>query len=200
MEQDIDVWAMIEEKNASMREDIERIEKTLSVPRKTISLLNKNVNNYLMELVQEFKPEGNCCYLVKNLTQVTNVCFVHKITESERVFENIELSKVPPQTKIDDVLVWSDGKLTISPVVTGEVLKIKQRILQGLENSADDFKVEGEVYIVCDKSDDASNPKFSLRTQNGEKEFWGIEIDVELYNQIEYGSNVKFENGKYVMM
>lgn len=199
MEQDIDVWAMIEEKNQKMRECIEKIEKNVSIPRRTISLLNQKVNECLMALVQEFKPEGDCCFLVKNLTPSTNVCFVHKITESERVFENIELSKVPNETKIGDVLVFSDKKLVISPFVTCEVLKIKQRILQSLENSIEDFQNEDEVYIVCDKSDDITEPKFSLRTQNGEKEFWGIGIDVELYNQVEYGTNVKFKNGKYVV-
>lgn len=199
MEQDIDVWAMIEEKNQKMREYIEKVEKSVSIPRKTISLLNQKVNECLMALVQEFKPEGNCCFLVKNLTSSTNVCFVHKITASERVFENIELSKVPNETKIGDVLVFSDKKLVVSPFVTSEVLKIKQRILQSLENSIENFQNEDEVYIVCDKSDDATKPQFSLRTKDGEKEFWGIDIDVELYNQVEYGTNVKFKNGKYVV-
>ena len=199
MDQDIDVWAMIEDNNQKMREYLERAEKSMDIPRSINSMINKAVNKYLMELVSEFKPENGCCYLVKNLTPETNICFVHKITETERIFENIELSDVPDGTKIGDILVYTEGKLTVSPVVTGEVLKIRQRIIRSLENSIEEFQVEGEVYVVCDKSDDAVKPKFSLRTQDGAKEFWGIEIDAELYAQIEYGSNVKFENGKYVV-
>ena len=199
MDQDIDIWAMIEDNNQKMREYLEHAEKIMDIPRSTNSMINKAVNKYLMELVSEFKPENGCCYLVKNLTPETNICFVHKITETERIFENIELSDVPDGTKIGDILVYTEGKLTVSPVVTGEVLKIRQRIIRSLENSIEEFQVEGEVYVVCDKSDDAVKPKFSLRTQDGAKEFWGIEIDAELYAQIEYGSNVKFENGKYVV-
>ena len=199
MDQDIDVWAMIEENNQKMREYLESAEKSMDIPRKISSLINQTVNKYLMELVMEFKPENACCYLVKNLTPETNVCFVHKITEKERIFENIEFSDVPVETRIGDVLVYTDGKLTVSPVVTGEVLKIRQRIIRSLENSLEDFQIEGEMYVVCDKSDDAIKPKFSLKTQDSGKEFWGIEIDAELYEQIEYGSIVKFENGKYVL-
>lgn len=199
MDQDIDIWAMIEDNNQKMREYLEHAEKIMDIPRSTNSMINKAVNKYLMELVSEFKPENGCCYLVKNLTPETNICFVHKITETERIFENIELSDVPDGTKIGDILVYTEGKLTVSPVVTGEVLKIRQRIIRSLENSIEEFQVEGEVYVVCDKSDDAVKPKFSLRTQDGAKEFWGIEIDAELYEQIEYGSIVKFENGKYVV-
>ena len=200
MDQDIDVWAMIEENNQKMREYLEHAEKSMDIPRSTNSMINKAVNKYLMGLVSEFKPENGYCYLVKNLTPETNVCFVHKINETERIFENIELSNVPTNTRIGDVLVWSDGKLTVSPVVTGEVLKIRQRIIRSLENSLEDFQIEGAMYVVCDKSDDAVKPKFSLKMQDGEKEFWGIDIDVELYEQIEYGSMVKFENGKYVIV
>lgn len=199
MDQDIDVWAMIEENNQKMREYLESAEKSMDIPRKISSLINQTVNKYLMELVREFKPENACCYLVKNLTPETNVCFVHKITEKERIFENIEFSDVPVETRIGDVLVYTDGKLTVSPVVTGEVLKIRQRIIRSLENSLEDFQIEGEMYVVCDKSDDAIKPKFSLKTQDSGKEFWGIEIDAELYEQVEYGSIVKFENGKYVL-
>lgn len=196
---DIDVWAMIDENNQKMREYLESAEKSMDIPRSTNSMINKAVNKYLMGLVSEFKPENGCSYLVKNLTPETNVCFVHKITETERIFENIELSKVPANTRIGDVLVWMEGKLTVSPVVTGEVLKIRQRIIRSLENSLEEFHVEGKTYVVCDKSDDVLKPKFSLRTEDGAKEFWGIEIDAELYEQIEFGSIVKFENGKYVV-
>ena len=199
MDQDIDVWKMIEENNQQMREYLESAEKSLDIPRSTNSMINKAVNKYLMELVSEFKPENGCCFLVKNLTPETNICFVHKITETERIFENIELSDVPSETRIGDILVYTDGKLTISPVVTGEVLKIRHRIIRSLENSLEDFQIEGETYVVCDKSDDAVKPKFSLKTQEGDKEFWGIDIALELYEQIEYGSIVKFENGKYVV-
>ncbi len=199
MDQDIDVWAMIEENNQKMREYLESAEKSMDIPRSTNSMINKAVNKYLMGLVSEFKPEKGYCYLVKNLTPETNVCFVHKITETERIFENIELSLIPANTRIGDVLVWMDGKLTVSPVVTGEVLRIRQRIIRSLENSLEDFQIEGVMYVVCDKSDDVREPKFSLKTEDGTKEFWGIEIDAELYEQIEFGSNVKFENGKYVV-
>ena len=199
MDQDIDVWAMIEENNQKMREYLENAEKSMDIPRSTNSMINKAVNKYLMELVSEFKPENGCCFLVKNLTPETNICFVHKITETERIFENIELSDVPSETRIGDILVYTDGKLTISPVVTGEVLKIRHRIIRSLENSLEDFQIEGETYVVCDKSDDLVKPKFSLKTQDGTKEFWGIDISPELYEQIEYGSIVKFENGKYVL-
>ena len=199
MDQDIDVWKMIEENNQKMREYLESAEKSMDIPRSTNSMINKAVNKYLMGLVSEFKPENGCCYLVKNLTPETNICFVHKMTETERIFENIELSNVPDNTRIGDVLVWSEGKLTVSPVVTGEVLKIRQRIIRSLENSLEDFQIEGATYVVCDKSDDAIKPKFSLKTEDCDKEFWGIDIDAELYEQIEYGSTVKFENGKYVI-
>ena len=72
-------------------------------------------------------------------------------------------------------------------------------IFKRKENSLEDFQIEGETYVVCDKSDDAVKLKFSLKTQEGDKEFWGIDIAPELYEQIEYGSIVKFENGKYVL-
>ena len=141
MDQDIDVWAMIEENNQKMREYLESAEKSMDIPRSTNSMINKAVNKYLMGLVSEFKPENGCCYLVKNLTPETNVCFVHKMTETERIFENIELSNVPANTRIGDVLVWSDGNLTVSPVVTGEVLKIRQRIIRSLEILLKIFKL-----------------------------------------------------------
>ena len=64
MDQDIDVWAMIEENNQKMREYLESAEKSMDIPRSTNSMINKAVNKYLMGLVSEFKPENGCCYLV----------------------------------------------------------------------------------------------------------------------------------------
>lgn len=198
-EKDFDVMAALEGLNNELRKYLEKAEESLDIPRKVNSLINQTVNSFLMEMVKEYKPEGSCCFLVKNVSPETGVCFVHRINESERTFENIELSAVPHETKGGDVLVIQDGKYVISLVVTAEVLKIRQRIIKSLENSIEEFQVEGVSYIVCDKSDDIKEPRMSLKDEKSGKEFWGIDIDEELYEQIEYGSKVKYENGRYIL-
>lgn len=198
-DKEFDVMAALEGLNSELREYLEKAEKSLKIPRKVNSLINQTINSFLMEMVKEYKPEGGCCFLVKNISPETGVGFVHRLNESERTFENIELSAVPPETKAGDVLVIQDGKYAISLVVTAEVLKIRQRIIKSLENSIEEFQVEGAYYLVCDKSDDAKEPRMSLRIEESGKEFWGIDIDEELYEKIEYGSNVKYENGRYIL-
>lgn len=198
-DKDFDVIAALEGLNNELREYLEKAEKSLEIPRKVNGLINQTVNSFLMEMVKEYKPESGCCFLVKNVSPESNVCFVHKINESERTFENIELSAIPPETKVGDVLVIQDGKYAISLVVTAEVLKIRQRIIRSLENSIEEFQVEGVNYVVCDKSDDIKEARMSLKIEDSGKEFWGIDIDEELYEKIEYGSKVKYENGRYIL-
>lgn len=198
-EKDFDVMATLEGLTNELREYLDKAEKSIDIPRKVNSLINQTVNSFLMEMVREYKPESNCCFLVKNVSPETGVCFVHRINESERTFENIELSAVPSNTKEGDVLVIQNGKYAVSLVVTAEVLKIRQRIIKSLENSIEDFQIEGACYVVCDKSDDIKSPKMSLRIEESGKEFWGIDIEAELYNEIEFGSKVKYENGRYIL-
>lgn len=184
---------LIEELRSSLNE----IQKELTITRATNKLINDTINSHLMQMIKEYKPEGNCCFLVKN---VSDVCFVHKIDERERTFENIELAKVPQDIKEGDVLVLKNGNYEVSLFVTADVLRLKYRILKSLANSIDEFQVEGETYTVCDKSDDVKEAKMSLKNEENGKEFWGIEIDEELYKEIGYGSIVKYQKGRYIVM
>ena len=154
----------------------------------------------MKKFVTENVLEGQCCYFVKNINYDANVCFVHKFSEGGKTFQNLDISDIPSDTKKEDVLVLIQGVLTVNTEITEQIAKLKSEILESYEETKALFSVEGEEYVVSDKSDDVVNAHMSLRTKDGAFERADVKINSELYNKIRFGSKVRFESGKYIFV
>lgn len=170
----------------------------IKIPRNVHTALNEAIARLLKEYVSENNFEEGCCYFVKNIIPAQQVCFVHRFTKAEKSFQNIELEKLPDNIKKGDVVILKEGQFIVDYEITNEVSNVQNRAIESLKNSIELFRVEGKEYFVCDKSDDAEDPKMSLRIEETGEEFWAIEISKELYENIKYGSRVTYKNGKYV--
>lgn len=185
----------IDELNDSLRGAVEALEESIKLTRETRSSLNNSISACLKKYVANNNIDE--CYLVKNVSQDTGVCFVHCFDKNSKKFQNIELSKLPLSIKNGDVLVKSGNEYKVDTVITNEILNLKKRIIEASKNSRTLFEVPEKEYVVCDKSDEADEAKMSLKIQETGKEFWGISISKELYSQIRYGSKVKYHDGEY---
>ena len=199
-------YALVENHSTSdnldkiINEILERNEIEMSIPRKLHSLINKKIEECLVNFALEGEIEEQYCYFVKNINHDTNICFVHKFSKDGKTFQNIDASSVPSDTKKEDILVLKDGKLIVHTEITEKVAQLKAELLASYEESKHLFEIEGEEYFVSDKSDDELSAKMSLRTKDGTAERTGIDIDAELYHKIRYGSKVRFESGNYVIV
>ncbi len=185
--------------NEQLRIAIDKMESAVNLPRLVTNQINEAIFGRLKSYVIETKPEEGCCYYVKNVTPETNVCFVHKFTDSQKSFQNIELSELPTDIKKGDVIIHKDGKFIVDEEITNSVLVIRKHVIEEQNTSITLFEEEGKEYMVCDKSDDITSPKMSLRTFDTMQEFWGIEITPELYEQIRYGTVLVYQDGKYIV-
>lgn len=186
--------------NEELRAHVERCEAAIKLPRSTHSILNNAIASTLRRYVTEHEVEDGCCYFVKNINQDANICFVHAFTPQGKSFQNLTLSGLPQDMKKGDVLVQKEGQIVVEPEITNTILALRKRILESLKNSIELFRVEGKTYFICDKSDDIMKPKMSLRIEETNQEYWGIDIDEELYKQIRYGSKVVYTGGQYTLL
>lgn len=185
----------IEELNNSLRGAVEALEESIKLTREARNNINNSISIHLKDYVVSNGVDE--CYYVKNVSPDAGVCFVHCFDKNSKKFQNIELSKVPSNVKKGDVLVKDKDEYKVDLTITSEILNLKKRIIEASKNSRTLFEVPEKEYVVCDKSDEADEAKMSLKIQESGKEFWGISISKELYNQIKYGSKVKYSNGEY---
>lgn len=180
-----------------LRSYVEDLKASVKMSRNANQALNDEISNYLKKYVSENDCEERCCFFVKNITPSNNICFVHKFTASEKSFQNLDLSDLPENVHKSDVIVFKNGEYVVDLDLTNEILQIEKRAYESLKSSVNLFKVEGQKYFVCEKSDDSLNPKMSLRIIETNEELWGIDISKELYKKIKYGSIVVYKNGEY---
>lgn len=182
--------------NETLRGAVEALESSFKLTREDRSLINNTIANWLKKYVSS--NELSECYYVKNVTPETNICFVHTFTADRKSFQNLELSKLPTDVKIGDVLVFQNGSFKVDKEITNEILALRKRIMEASKNSKNLFEVDGKEYVVCDKSDEKEEAMMSLKILETGKEFWGIKISQELYEKIKYGSKVIYQDGTYI--
>lgn len=181
--------------NDTLREAVTTLESSFKLTREARSLINESIATLLKKYVQTNNLER--CYYVKNITPDSNICFVHSFTSDKKEFQNISLSELPLDVKIGDVLIVENGSFKVDEKVTNDVWNLKKRIIEASKNSRSIFEIEGKKYMVCDKSDEREEARMSLKDFDTNKEFWGIGISKELYDNIKYGSTVEYREGKY---
>lgn len=181
--------------NNTLREAVVALESSFKLSREARSLINESIATLLKKYVQTNNLEK--CYYVKNITPDNNICFVHSFTADKKEFQNISLSELPGDVKIGDVLVSVNDSFRVDEKVTNDVWNLKKRIIEASKNSKSIFEIEGKKYFVCDKSDEKTEAKMSLKDFETSKEYWGISIPQELYDDIRYGSTVEYKNGEY---
>ena len=95
------------------------------------------------------------------------------------------------------MLIAENNSFKVDEKITNEAWNLKKRIIEASKNSRSIFEIEGKKYMVCDKSDEREEARMSLKDFDTNKEFWGIGISKELYDNIKYGSTVEYREGKY---
>ena len=181
--------------NDTLREVVSTLESSFKLTREARSLINESIATLLKKYVQTNNLER--CYYVKNIMPDSNICFVHSFTSDKKEFQNISLSELPLDVKIGDVLIAENNSFKVDEKITNEAWNLKKRIIEASKNSRRIFEIEGKKYMVCDKSDERDEAKMSLKDFDTNKEFWGIGVSKELYDNIKYGSTVEYREGKY---
>ena len=181
--------------NDILREAVSTLESSFKLTREARSLINESIATLLKKYVQT--NNLGRCYYVKNITPDSNICFVHSFTSDKKEFQNISLSELPLDVKIGDVLIAENNIFKVDEKITNEVWNLKKRIIEASKNSRSIFEIEGKKYMVCDKSDEREEARMSLKDFDTNKEFWGISVSKELYDNIKYGSTVEYREGKY---
>ena len=181
--------------NDTLREVVSTLESSFKLTREARSLINESIATLLKKYIQTNNLER--CYYVKNITPDSNICFVHSFTSDKKEFQNISLSELPLDVKIGDVLIAENNSFKVDEKITNEAWNLKKRIIEASKNSRGIFEIEGKKYMVCDKSDEREEARMSLKDFDTNKEFWGIGISKELYDNIKYGSTVEYREGKY---
>lgn len=181
--------------NDTLREAVSTLESSFKLTREARGLINESIATLLKKYVQTNNLER--CYYVKNITPDSNICFVHSFNSDKKEFQNFSLSELPLDVKIGDVLIAQNNLFKVDEKITNEVWNLKKRIIEASKNSRSIFEIEGKKYMVCDKSDEREEARMSLKDFDTNKEFWGISVSKELYDNIKYGSTVEYREGKY---
>lgn len=104
-------------------------------------------------------------------------------------------SEFPENTKIGTALRWKNGEFIIDEQLTKNLAKQEKEIDVSIENLYNSFRAEGTYYKV----EELEGDYITLINQDTGVSFSETEFSKELYDSINYGVMLKFENGEYVI-
>lgn len=104
-------------------------------------------------------------------------------------------SEFPDNTVIGTALRWKNGEFVIDKQLTNNLAKQEKEIDEFIENLYNSFRTEGTYYKV----EELEGDYITLINQDTGVSFSESNFSKELYNSVNYGTMLKFENGKYVI-
>lgn len=103
-------------------------------------------------------------------------------------------SEFPVDTEIGTALRWKNGEFIIDKQLTEKLAKQEKEIDVSIENLYNTFRTEGTYYKV----EELEGDYITLINQDTGVSFSETNFSEELYNSVDYGTMLKFKNGKYV--
>lgn len=104
-------------------------------------------------------------------------------------------SEFPENTTIGTALRWKNGEFIIDKQLTDNLAKQEKEIDDSIENLYNSFRTEGTYYKV----EELEGDYITLINQDTGVSFGETNFSKELYDSVNYGTILKFENGKYVI-
>lgn len=104
-------------------------------------------------------------------------------------------SEFPDNTVIGTALRWKNGEFVIDKQLTENLVKQEKEINVSIENLYNSFRTEGTYYKV----EELEGDYITLINQDTGVSFSETNFSEELYNSVDYGTMLKFKNGKYVI-
>lgn len=104
-------------------------------------------------------------------------------------------SEFPVDTEIGTALRWKNGEFIIDKQLTEKLAKQEKEIDVSIENLYNTFRTEGTYYKV----EELEGDYITLINQDTGVSFSETNFSEELYNSVDYGTMLKFKNGKYVI-
>lgn len=104
-------------------------------------------------------------------------------------------SEFPENTEIGTALRWKNGEFIIDEQLTKNLAKQEKEIDVSIENLYNSFRTEGTYYKV----EELEGDYITLINQDTGVSFSETNFSKELYDSVDYGTMLKFENGKYVI-
>lgn len=104
-------------------------------------------------------------------------------------------SEFPDNTEIGTALRWKNGEFVIDKQLTENLVKQEKEIDVSIENLYNTFRTEGTYYKV----EELEGDYITLINQDTGVSFSETNFSKELYDSVDYGTMLKFENGKYVI-
>lgn len=104
-------------------------------------------------------------------------------------------SEFPVDTEIGTALRWKKGEFIIDKQLTEKLAKQEKEIDVSIENLYNTFRTEGTYYKV----EELEGDYITLINQDTGVSFSETNFSEELYNSVDYGTMLKFKNGKYVI-
>ena len=104
-------------------------------------------------------------------------------------------SEFPANTEIGSALRWKNGEFVIDKILTENLAKQEKEINASIENLYNSFRTEGTYYKV----EELEGDYITLINQDTGVSFSESNFSNQLYDSLDYGTMLKFENGKYVI-
>ena len=104
-------------------------------------------------------------------------------------------SEFPDNTVIGTALRWKNGEFVIDKILTENLAKQEKEINASIENLYNSFRTEGTYYEV----EELEGDYITLVNQDTGVSFSESDFSKQLYDSLDYGMMLKFDNGKYVI-
>lgn len=104
-------------------------------------------------------------------------------------------SEFPEGTKVGTALRWKNGEFIIDEKLTETLINQNTQIKESIDNLYQSFRTEGTYYKV----EELEGDYITLINQDTGVSFSESEFTRELYDSLEYGTMLKYENGNYVI-
>ena len=156
---------------------------------------NKNtVAENVLDSLKTFNNEINDKYYY--IVSGEEFFTVQTYENEERVSVGImHKSEFPENTEIGTALRWKNGEFVTDKQLTEKLAKQEKEIDVSIENLYNSFRTEGTYYKV----EELEGDYITLINQDTGVSFSETNFSKELYDSVNYGTMLKFENGKYVI-
>ena len=183
------------------------LEKTKEKIDVGIQSFCNELSNFLNNTDNKNTVAENVLDSLKTFNNVINDKYYYIVSGEEffnvKTYENGEWissgtmhkSEFPDNTKIGTALRWKNGEFMIDKQLTENLAKQEKEIDMSIENLYNSFRKEGTYYKV----EELEGDYITLINQDTGVSFSETEFSKELYDSINYGVMLKFENGEYVI-
>lgn len=165
------------------------------------------ISNFLNNTDSRNRVTGNVLDSLKTFNNEINDKYYYIVSGDEffsvQTYENgkwissgtMHKTEFPDDTVIGTALRWKNGEFVIDKQLTENLVKQEKEINVSIENLYNSFRTEGTYYKV----EELEGDYITLINQDTGVSFSESDFSKQLYDSLDYGTMLKFENGKYVI-